>query len=215
MHIGTQRPFSAITFLVLCKRHVWFCVVESPPAIQWMSNGAFERFRKVDQDVSRSLLLKLTLPILNLLSFKAQKHQKMWNLLYTVMLVFIGWPSLSTLRWLPICQGFSHLFLHHFELAKLATSSIHHPCQEKLSICHLTLSTSYANLIIKLDQTRTEYVILGHLLSHLLPVWFHWIFCSAERTTRSRSFVCFAFVDTIFKFSQSNIIMLICLFRLW
>ena len=34
--------------------------------------------------------------------------------------------SLSTLRWVPICQGFSRIsgFLHHFVLAKLAPSSI-------------------------------------------------------------------------------------------
>ena len=42
------------------------------------------------------------------------------------MLVFIKKLSLSTLRWVPICQGFSHvsLFLNHFVLAKVATSSI-------------------------------------------------------------------------------------------
>ena len=40
--------------------------------------------------------------------------------------VFIGKLSLSTLRKIPKCQGFSHFsgFLHHFVLAKLATSSI-------------------------------------------------------------------------------------------
>ena len=34
--------------------------------------------------------------------------------------------SLSSLRWVPMCQGFNHLsgFLHHFVLAKLATSCI-------------------------------------------------------------------------------------------
>ena len=42
------------------------------------------------------------------------------------MLVFIGKLLLSTLRWVPICQGFSYFSrsLHHFVLAKLATSSI-------------------------------------------------------------------------------------------
>ena len=42
------------------------------------------------------------------------------------ILVFIRYLSLSTLRWVPICQGFSHFssFLHHFVLATLATSSI-------------------------------------------------------------------------------------------
>ena len=48
------------------------------------------------------------------------------NHLNPVMLVFIGKLSLITLRWVPMCQGFSnfHCFLHHFVLAKLATSSI-------------------------------------------------------------------------------------------
>ena len=43
-----------------------------------------------------------------------------------VVWVLIWKPSLSTLRWVPIHQGFSHFsgFLHHFVLAKLATSSI-------------------------------------------------------------------------------------------
>ena len=43
-----------------------------------------------------------------------------------VLLVFIEKFSLSTLRWVPMCQGFSHFsgFLHNFVLAKLATSSI-------------------------------------------------------------------------------------------
>ena len=48
------------------------------------------------------------------------------NHLNPVLLVFIGKHSLSTLRCEPICQGFHHFFefLHHFILAKLATSSI-------------------------------------------------------------------------------------------
>ena len=42
------------------------------------------------------------------------------------MLVFIGKFSLSTLSWVPICQGLTQFsgYLHHFVLAKLATSSI-------------------------------------------------------------------------------------------
>ena len=42
------------------------------------------------------------------------------------MLVFSGKLSPSTLKWVPICQGFSKFsgFSHHFVLAKLATSSI-------------------------------------------------------------------------------------------
>ena len=47
------------------------------------------------------------------------------NHLKPVMLVIIGKLSLSSLKWVPICQGFSHFSgLHHFVLAKLASSSI-------------------------------------------------------------------------------------------
>ena len=43
-----------------------------------------------------------------------------------VMLVFIRQISLSTLKLVPMCQGYSHYsaFLHHFVLAKLVTSRI-------------------------------------------------------------------------------------------
>ena len=44
-----------------------------------------------------------------------------------IKLVFLGYPLLSsTLRFVPVCQGFSHFsaFLHHFVLAKFATTSI-------------------------------------------------------------------------------------------
>ena len=42
------------------------------------------------------------------------------------MLVSIRKLSLSTLRWVPICQSSCHFrsFLHHFVMAKLATSTI-------------------------------------------------------------------------------------------
>ena len=69
-----------------------------------------------------------TISMLRLLSSKAQGRNHFWKLSKTlsILLVFIGKLSLSTLRWVPMCQGFSHFFgfLHHFVLAKLATSSI-------------------------------------------------------------------------------------------
>ena len=49
------------------------------------------------------------------------------NHLNPVMLVFSGYLSLSTrIYWVPMCQGVSRIsgFLHHFVMAKLATSSI-------------------------------------------------------------------------------------------
>ena len=49
--------------------------------------------------------------------------RNIWTL---VVLVLIRKLSLITLRWVPICQSFSHFsgFLHHCLLVKLATSSI-------------------------------------------------------------------------------------------
>ena len=43
------------------------------------------------------------------------------------MLVFIRQLSLSTLRWVPMCQGFNNFsgFLHHFVFAKLANSRVY------------------------------------------------------------------------------------------
>ena len=43
---------------------------------------------------------------------------------FILVMVDIGKLPLSTLRWLSMCQGFIHFsgFLHHFVLAKLATS---------------------------------------------------------------------------------------------
>ena len=63
--------------------------------------------------------------MLRLLSSKAQGHFWFFNL-NPVMLVLIGYLLLSTLIWVPICQGFNHFwgFLHDFVLHELATSSI-------------------------------------------------------------------------------------------
>ena len=68
----------------------------------------------------------LNRPILRLLSSKHKDAKIFVNHLNPVMLVFIGQLSLSTLRGVPICQRFQSFsaLLHHFVLAKLATSSI-------------------------------------------------------------------------------------------
>ena len=63
------------------------------------------------------------------------------------MLVFIRKLSLSTLIWVPICQGFSHFsgFLHHFVLAKVATSSIRvnkFSLRRVISICFAAVKRS-------------------------------------------------------------------------
>ena len=55
-------------------------------------------------------------------SSKANEAKIFENHLNPVMLVFIRLLSLSTLRWIPICQGFSNFsaFLHHFVSANLS-----------------------------------------------------------------------------------------------
>ena len=76
---------------------------------------------------NQSSLFPLTLPMRRLYFCTKHKDANIFrNHLNHVMLVLIRKPSLSTLRWVPVCQGFSHflVFLHHFALAKLATSSI-------------------------------------------------------------------------------------------
>ena len=62
-----------------------------------------------------------------ILSSETQWHKDFGKkYLNPVLLVFIEKLSLRTVKWVPMCQGFSQFldFLHHFVLAKLATSSI-------------------------------------------------------------------------------------------
>ena len=55
-----------------------------------------------------------------------KKQNIIKNHLNPIILVFIWKLSLSTLRLVPICKGFSHFsaFFHHFMLTKLGTSSL-------------------------------------------------------------------------------------------
>ena len=57
------------------------------------------------------------------------------------MLVFIGYHLLSSLRWIPMCQGFSHFwgFSHYFVLANLASSIIRVKVFEILTILSFTI----------------------------------------------------------------------------
>ena len=70
--------------------------------------------------------IALTLPVLGLLSSKAQGCKVFWKASKPCC-VGIHWiVLLSTLRWVPVCHGFSHFsgFLHHFVLAKYRWFSI-------------------------------------------------------------------------------------------
>ena len=82
------------------------------------------------------------------------------------MLVFIGKLSWSTLRWVPICQGFSQFsgFLHHFVLAKLATSSTRVNFLLAISV---QLFFSYLGLQVCCSFLGTCYDDVRHAISKL------------------------------------------------
>ena len=96
------------------------------------------------------------------------------------MLECIGKLSLSTLRKVPMCQGFSHFsgFLHHLVLATLATSSIRVKNIPKMlskesyyqnrlaSYCTFYHWTSDV-LFTKIDWLAIVPSIIWHLMSEL------------------------------------------------
>ena len=65
---------------------------------------------------------------ISLANYKAQESKDFWKVSKpcNVGILNIGKPSLSTLRWVPMCQGFSNFsgFLAHFVLTKIASTSI-------------------------------------------------------------------------------------------
>ena len=73
------------------------------------------------------------------------------------MLVFIGKLSQSTLRWVPICHGFSDFsgFLHHFVIANLATSSI----RVKMGVSHSHIGR--VSTPLSLREKGHVYVTVG------------------------------------------------------
>ena len=69
----------------------------------------------------------LTLLVLRLYFNPKHKEAKIFEKhLNPAMLVFIGWLSLCTLKWVPLCHGFNHFlgFCINYVLVKLATSSV-------------------------------------------------------------------------------------------
>ena len=83
-------------------------------------------YQTMTRNAGLTVRVGLTLPMLTLYIRPMHKNAKIFeNHLNPVMLVFIWKLSLSTLRWVPICQGFGDFsgFLHHFVLMELVTSS--------------------------------------------------------------------------------------------
>ena len=81
---------------------------------------------------------KISDGIVDVNPFNAKASFIFENHLNPVMLVLIRKFSLSTLRWVPICQGFSNFsgFLPHFLLAKLGLST------KKLKLHYISISAS-------------------------------------------------------------------------
>ena len=99
--------------------------------------------------------------MLELLSSNAKGPKDFWKPSKPFMLVFIGKLSPSTLRWVPMCQGFTHFsgLLHHFILAKLATSSI-----KVKPLCCRWLIWSIQNSVTKAKKWPKPWQIGTHLI---------------------------------------------------
>ena len=93
---------------------------------------------------------------------QSTRTQYLLKTIYTLSCWYPLESSLSTFRWVPMCQGFSHLsgFLHHFVLAKLATSSVrvkpgqYDSCEEKRLKIKITFS--HKNTVGKINQKKKK-----------------------------------------------------------
>ena len=92
------------------------------------------------------------------------------------MLVLIWKLSLSSHRWVPMCQGFNSFstFLHHFVWAKLATNSIRvntYPWFETRNVTnHVTNQNQLAQTIV-VCQGRRKMVIGHHVYLLSFIAW--------------------------------------------
>ena len=103
------------------------------------------------------------------------------------MLVFIRKLSQSTYRWVHMCQGFSHFspFLYHFEMAKLATTSmrvkpyiVSWNTPEQRSFCNLPFSTTRCLEIYILQSQKNLW--LQNKTSYKSEIINHKVFFSCE-----------------------------------
>ena len=128
--------------------------------------------------------------MLRLFSSKVQGHKEFFETyLNYVILVFIGKLSLSTLRWIPICQGSSDFsgFLPHFVLAKLVPSSIrvNQRCSSGSELQPSWQMSSSCRLCNVSSDARAMYLHQPHssLCLWLLPFYrqFFWLATSGRQ----------------------------------
>ena len=107
------------------------------------------------------------------------------------MLVFIEKLSLSTIRWVPICQGFNHFsaFCHYVMLTKLATSIGRFNRSSRFQVLEAQLICQSCLVIVKTNPESTVHS--RRLLSRWVTVVCY--LCSWSRGTdkwNSRFVVC-------------------------
>ena len=118
--------------------------------------------------------MSLNLPImLRLFLYNAKWCKDYWNL-NPVMLVFIGWRSLSTLKWVPMCQG-SVIFrcLCLYLLANLATSSLR--VYAYVSVYH-SLSTKISSIASNLHTVTYARKNVKHITIQFTDDWLYLAF---------------------------------------
>ena len=89
------------------------------------------------------------------------------NHLNPVLLVFIGKLLLSTLRWVPMCQGFDNFSgsLLHFVLVKLATSSVR--VNKELASCSICNDWNLANPLMPEVAKNSLNILVTSLFSFI------------------------------------------------
>ena len=86
------------------------------------------------------------------------------------MLVSIGELSQSTLRWVPICQGFSHFldFLHHFVMPKWATYSIR--VNQGITLQAISI-WRFASLILYYTINFLLFILTEVRIANIIKIW--------------------------------------------
>ena len=172
-----------------CSTHKWPMIALNNTYVLFMwgvsGHGMVKSWWLLQTETAHTKQLKgLTLPMLRLFCPKQKNTRflkKHWN---PVILLFIWKLSPSTLRWVPICQGFSNFsgFLQLFVLAKSATTSIR--VNSLISTCKLmeVLNTTRQHLTIYRIPSALNHdfqAIWGRNINHNPKTTFHLIFFDA------------------------------------
>ena len=118
-----QKAFHITSYWqVEWMRWLCICLLSELAIVQMISKRNWFIVQSRSRNRSNKML---TLPVLRLLLPNHKDAKPFENHSNPVMLVFIGEPSLSTFKWVPMCHDFNHFsgFLHHFIIPNLPTSS--------------------------------------------------------------------------------------------